>query len=210
MSRTGLALGLAPLAGILAARAQEEKAASMSALMAPQALPDLAIGSATAPVTIIEYASMTCGHCAHFAKETFPKLKSAYIDTGKVRFILREFPLDMLAAAVFMLARTHAGGDAGKYMQLVEGFFATQTDWAVKNPVEPLKKVARQMGISEDEFVKAIENRDLLDQVSKVRDHAADKLGVNGTPTFFINGVKLAQAATIETMAKIIDPMLKT
>lgn len=208
MSQASLALALAPVLGLRAARAQAEP--SMSALMAPQALPDLAIGSQTAPVTIIEYASMTCGHCAAFAKDTFPKLKSTYIDTGKVRFILREFPLDTLAAAVFMLARSHAGSDANKYIQLVEGFFATQSDWAVKNPVEPLKKIARQMGITEDEFVKAIENRELLDKVSKVRDDAANKLGVNGTPTFFINGERLAEAATFEKMSAVIDAKLKT
>lgn len=208
ISNVGLALGIAPVLTANAARAQGEP--SMSALMKEQPLPDMAIGSASAPVTIIEYASMTCGHCAHFAKETFPKVKSTYVDTGKVRFILREFPLDTLAAAVFILARAKADGDASKYFQLIEGFFATQSEWAVKNPVEPLKKAARQMGISEDEFVKAIENRDLLDKVSKVRDYAADTLNVKGTPTFFINGERLSEAATFEKMSEAIDSKLKT
>lgn len=183
--------------------------ASMSDLLAPGELPDFVLGPANAPVTIIEYASMTCGHCATFAKDTFPKLKSTYIDTGKVRFMLREFPLDTLAAAVFMLARSHAGDNAEKYISLVDGFFATQSEWAVKNPVEPLKKVARQMGINEEAFVKGIENKDMLAKMSASRDRAADKFGVNATPTFFINGKKESGALTIEQLSAAIDPLLK-
>ena len=167
------------------------------------------LGAANAPVTIIEYASMTCGHCATFATETFPKLKSKYIDSGKVRFMLREFPLDTLAAAVFMLARSQAGDNAEKYVQLVDGFFATQSDWAVKNPVEPLKKVARQMGINEEAFVKAIENKDMLAKMSASRDRAADKFGVKATPTFFINGKAESGALSIEQLSALIDPLLK-
>src|ERR1700684_3070610 len=102
---------------------------------------DVVLGSDKAPVTIIKYASMTCPHCAHFSTTTFPELKQRYIDTGKVRFIFREFPLDPLAAAVFMLARC-SGKD--KFMAVVETLFAKQADWAVKEPVPPLKEIAKQ------------------------------------------------------------------
>src|SRR5580698_5642937 len=98
----GLAFGVAP--------AQAQTAVPLDQLMAPGPLPDLALGSASAPVTIVEYASMTCSHCAAFHEETWPKLKAKYVDSGKVRFILREFPLDPLAAAGSMLARC-AGPD---------------------------------------------------------------------------------------------------
>src|SRR5271154_19423 len=97
---------------------------------------DVTLGSEKAPVTVIEYASMTCPHCAHFSTTTFPELQKRYIDTGKVRFIFREFPLDALAAAGFMLARC-AGND--KFNPVIETLFAKQADWVVQQPIEPLK-----------------------------------------------------------------------
>lgn len=205
----GLSCALIPALVLPGMSIQAAAQASQSDLLAPGELPDFVLGPANAPVTIIEYASMTCGHCATFATETFPKLKSKYIDSGKVRFMLREFPLDTLAAAVFMLARSQAGDNAEKYVQLVDGFFATQSDWAVKNPVEPLKKVARQMGINEEAFVKAIENKDMLAKMSASRDRAADKFGVKATPTFFINGKAESGALSIEQLSALIDPLLK-
>ena len=101
---------------------------------------DVMIGSDKAPVTVIEYASMTCPHCAHFSETTFPELKKRYIDTGKVRFLFREFPLDQLAAAGFVLARC-AGPD--KYFPLIETLFAQQHDWVVQRPLQPLLAIAK-------------------------------------------------------------------
>jgi protein-disulfide isomerase len=167
---------------------------------------DIMIGSDKAPVTIIEYASMTCPHCAHFSETTFPELKKRYIDTGKVRYTLRAFPLDPLAAAGFMLAR--CGGN-DKYMPIVETLFAKQADWIVKEPLAPLKEIAKQFGITEDDFNKCLANQKLLDGIQAVRDHAVQKLGVNSTPTFFINGKKLVGDVSIDQMAKEIDPYLK-
>jgi protein-disulfide isomerase len=167
---------------------------------------DIMIGSDKAPVTIIEYASMTCPHCAHFSETTFPELQKRYIDTGKVRFTLRAFPLDALAAAGFMLARC-AGKD--KYMPIVETLFAKQQDWIVKEPLPPLKDIAKQFGIGESEFNECLANQKLLDSIQAVRDHAAQKLGVNSTPTFFVNGKKLVGLVSIDDLAKEIDPYLK-
>ncbi len=167
---------------------------------------DVVLGSDKAPVTIIEYASMTCPHCAHFSTTTFPELKQRYIDTGKVRFTLREFPLDALAAAGFMLARC-AGND--KYMAIVETLFAKQSDWIVQKPIEPLKAIAKQFGFTEESFDKCLANQQVLNNIQTVRDRAAEKLGVNSTPTFFINGKKFVGDLSIETMAKEIDPYLK-
>src|SRR5436190_14609319 len=167
---------------------------------------DIALGSDKAPVTVIEYASMTCPHCAHFAETTFPELQKRYIDTGKVRFTLRAFPLDALAAAGFMLARC-AGKD--KYMPIVETLFAEQQDWIVKEPLPPLKDIAKQFGIGESEFNECLANQKLLDSIQAVRDHAAQKLGVNSTPTFFVNGKKLVGLVSIDDLAKEIDPYLK-
>ncbi|HSZ68375.1 MAG TPA: DsbA family protein [Xanthobacteraceae bacterium] len=167
---------------------------------------DVVLGSDKAPVTIIEYASMTCPHCAHFSATTFPELQKKYIDTGKVRYTLRAFPLDALAAAGFMLARC-AGND--KYMPMVETLFAKQADWVVKEPLPPLKEIAKQFGMTEDSFNACLANQKGLDAIQAVRDHAVDKLGVNSTPTFFINGKKFIGDLTMDQISKEIDPYLK-
>jgi protein-disulfide isomerase len=167
---------------------------------------DIVLGSEKAPVTIIEYASMTCPHCAHFSENTFPELQKRYIDTGKVRFIFREFPLDALAAAGFMLARC-AGKD--KFMPVIETLFAKQRDWMVEKPIEPLREIAKQFGFTQATFDECLANQKVLDSIQEVRDRAAEKLGVNSTPTFFINGKKFNGDQSIETMAKEIDPYLK-
>jgi protein-disulfide isomerase len=167
---------------------------------------DVMIGSDKAPVTIIEYASMTCPHCAHFEETTLPELKKRYIDTGKVRYVMREFPLDALAAAGFMLARC-AGPD--KYESVVETLFAKQPDWVVPKPIEPLMAIAKQFGFTEESFNACLANQKVLDDIQAVRDHAVNKLAVNSTPTFFINGKRLVGDLSIDVMAKEIDPYLK-
>ncbi|MGB7036256.1 MAG: DsbA family protein, partial [Xanthobacteraceae bacterium] len=168
---------------------------------------DLWLGSDKAPVTIIEYASMTCPHCAHFSETTFPELKKRYIDTGKVRYTLRTFPLDQLAAAGFMIALC---GGKDKYMPIVETLFAKQDQWIVKDPVPPLEEIAKQFGFTDDQFKACLANQKMLDDIQAVRDHAVQKLGVNSTPTFFVNGKKLIGDLSIDQMAKEIDPYLKT
>jgi protein-disulfide isomerase len=167
---------------------------------------DVVLGSDKAPVTIIEYASMTCPHCAHFSTTTFPELQKRYIDTGKVRFIFREFPLDALAAAGFMLARCE-GND--KFMPIVETLFAKQPEWMVKEPIPPLQSIAKQFGYTEQSFNQCLANQKVLDAIQDVRDRAAGKLGVNSTPTFFINGKRFVGDQSIEALAKEIDPQLK-
>ena len=167
---------------------------------------DVVLGSDKAPVTIIEYASMTCPHCAHFSATTFPELQKRYIDTGKVRFIFREFPLDALAAAGFMLARC-AGKD--KFMPVVETLFAKQSEWLVQKPVPALREIAKQFGFTQQSFDDCLANQKVLDGIQEVRDRAADKLGVNSTPTFFVNGKKLTGDQSIDALAKEIDPYLK-
>jgi protein-disulfide isomerase len=167
---------------------------------------DVALGSDKAPVTIIEYASITCPHCAHFSTTNFPELQKRYIDTGKVRFIFREFPLDSLAAAGFLLARC-AGKD--KFMPVVEALFATQREWMVEKPIEPLLKIAERAGFTEDSFKQCLRNRKLLDDIRDVQGRAASKLGVDTTPTFFVNGEKLVGDVPIDELAKVIDAHLK-
>src|ERR1700730_5997622 len=121
----------------------EAQTFSVLELEAKGPLDDIPLGSENAPVTIIEYASMTCPHCAAFSVQTFPKLKEKYIDTGKVKYIMREYPLDGLAAAAFMLARC---GGPDKYYPLIETLFAQQQKWAVKEPIPPLLAISKQGG----------------------------------------------------------------
>ena len=200
--------GLACGVPVFSAFAQGAAPATVPAaeLAEPSPLGDRVLGAENAPVTIIEYASMTCPHCAHFSQETFPKLKERYIDTGKVRFIFREFPLDALAAGASMLARC---ADSDKYFPLVELLFSTQAQWAVQKPLEPLFNVVKQAGFTEDTFKSCLANQKLLDGIQAVRDQAANKLGVTSTPTFFINGKRIPGALSIEEMEKELQPYLK-
>jgi hypothetical protein len=168
-----LAIAMVLLAGGMERPAMAQNV-QVGELMKPGPLGDVSLGNQNAPVTIIEYASMTCPHCAHFANEVFPQLKQKYIDTGKVRFIMREFPLDQLAAAGFMLARC-AGKD--RYYPMIETLFATQRDWVVRAPLEPLKKIARQAGISEQGFEDCLKDQKILDGIEQVRSRVQ---GVQG------------------------------
>jgi protein-disulfide isomerase len=183
---------------------------SVLELEAKGALDDIVMGSPTAPVTIIEYASMTCPHCAHFATETFPKLKEKYIDTGKVRYIMREYPLDGLAAAAFMLARC-AGPD--KYYPMIETLFAEQLKWAgpdVKDPLPPLLTIAKQAGFTQESFRACLHDKDLLNKIQQVRNRGQEKFKVSATPTFYINGELHSGAMTIEELDKAIAPLIRT
>ncbi|MCB1542935.1 MAG: thioredoxin domain-containing protein [Methylobacteriaceae bacterium] len=174
-------------------------------LMAPDALPDSWVGKADAPVTIVEYASMTCSHCAAFHNETFPLLKKNYLDTGKARFTLREFPLDALAAAAFMLARF--AGD--KREALVDLLFAQQKNWAfVDKPLDALENTVKQAGIGTEDFKKCLQDKTLYENVLKVRQRAADKFGVNSTPTFFINGERKNGEIAPGDLDKLLAPFV--
>jgi protein-disulfide isomerase len=170
-------------------------------------LGDVVMGSADAPITVIEYASMTCTHCASFAEKTFPELKKRYIDTGKVKYILREFPLDPLAAAGFMLARC-AGKD--KYYPLIEALFAQQKTWAVQKPIEPLMAIAKQAGFTQESFNACLSDQKILEGIEATRTRGAEKLGVNSTPTFFVNGKVIRGDVSIEAMEKEFQPYLKS
>jgi len=201
------AWGLAP-----AALAQHKKPAPteipVEELMKPGPLSELVLGNADAPITVVEYASMTCGHCAHFHTTVFPTLKEKFIDTGKVRFIMREFPLDNLAAAASMLAR--CAGD-GKTFPLISVLFAKQDDWAfVKGDPRPeLMKFAKQAGFTQESFEKCLTDQKLLDDISAVRSRAAETFGVNATPTFFVNGKKL-NGVGLADFEKAFEAILKS
>ncbi len=199
-----LVSGMIVPGAIRSARADDNPAPADLAQAGPDG--DVVLGSDKAPVTIIEYASMTCPHCAHFSTTTFPELKQRYIDNGKVRFIFRDFPLDALAAAGFMLAHC-AGKD--KYMAVIETLFAKQQEWVVQQPLPALQNIAKQFGFTQDSFNACLANQKVLDDIQAVRDRAVEKLAVNSTPTFFVNGKRLVGDVSIEQLSKEIDPYLK-
>jgi protein-disulfide isomerase len=183
---------------------------SIEELMKPGPLPDMQIGKPDAPVTIVEYASMTCGHCAHFHNTVYPVLKAKYIDTGKARLIMREFPLDDRATGAAMLARCTG---EGKTYPLVSALFARQEDWAFVDKdsfVPALSRFARQAGFTEDSMRACLKDQALMDKILTARKRAAEEFGVNSTPTFFINGKKLGGGAAIEDFDKALEPLLKS
>jgi len=181
---------LAP-AGLLALAAAVAPAAASDAtvaaeLMQPGPLPDIVEGAPGAPSTIVEYASMTCSHCAAFHEQVWPALKAKYVDTGKAKFILREFPLDPLATAAFMAARC-VGPD--KRDALIDRLFANQGEWAFRD--EPLERLRRATGLSPTDFLACVKDKTLFDGINETRDLAAERFGLESTPTFFVNGRKL-------------------
>jgi protein-disulfide isomerase len=175
-------------------------------LLVPPPLGDRVLGKDDAPVTIVEYASMTCPHCAHFHETTYPELKKRYIDTGKVRFIFREFPLDPLAAGASMLARC---ADKDNFFPLIETLFQMQRTWAVEKPIPPLLAIAKQAGFSEQSFNACLSDQKMLDAMQEEQKRATDKFKVNSTPTLFVNGKMQKGGVSIEELAKVIDPLLK-
>lgn len=175
-------------------------------LVEPQALPDMVMGEEDAPVTIVEYASMTCPHCASFHETTLPALKEKYVDTGKVRLIFREFPFDPRATAAFMLARC---APKEQYFPLIDVLFKQQREWATaQDPRPPLLQLVKLAGFTQESFEACLKNQQVLDNVMAVREKAAKDYKVDSTPTFFINGEKHSGALSIGDMSKIIDKFL--
>ena len=207
LSLTGLAalIGVSPwrLFGEAHAQTAEE-------IAKPAMLGDMMLGSKDASVTIVEYASMTCPHCAAFTKDVFPKIKSEYIDTGKVRFIFREFPLDKIALAASAAARCIAKDDAPKYFALIDIMFKQQNDLA-NDPLTTINRIGKQAGFSEAQ-IKACVDDDPTTKQKIIDDlkYANETLKVNSTPFFFVNGTAIKGETSFEAFEKMIKPLLKS
>ena len=207
LSLTGLAavFGVSPWRLFGEARAQ-----TVEEISKPAMLGDMTLGSKDATVTIVEYASMTCPHCAAFTKDVFPKIKSDYIDTGKVRFIFREFPLDKIALAASAAARCIAKGDSPKYFALIDIMFKQQTELA-NDPLTTINRIGKQAGFSEAQ-IKACVDDDPSTKQKIIDDlkYANETLKVNSTPFFFINGTPVKGETSFESFEKVIKPLLKS
>ena len=207
LSLTGLSLlaGFSPLRLISEAMAQ-----GPADVAKPVSLPDMALGPANATVTMTEYASMTCPHCAHFNETVFPKIKSEYIDSGKMRYVFREFPLDIKAAAGSMLARCIAANDSGKYFAVIDMLFRQQNDWVLKNTTDTLKRIGKQAGLSEQAVETCLKDQALLDKIAADQKYAREVLKVHSTPTFFLNDEKIKGETSFEEFDKKIKSLLKS
>jgi len=207
LSLAGLAafVAFAPVHLVGEAMAQSATAALVAK---PVSLPDMALGPTKAPVTITEYASMSCPHCAAFEENVFPMLRSKYIDTGKVRFVFREFPIDIKAAAASMLARCIASDDAGKFFGAIDTLFKQQ-DRLMTDTKDTLKLIGKQGGLSEQAVETCAKDQTLLDKLSADQKFAYEVLKVDATPTFFINGERLKGAMSFEELDEKIKSLLK-
>lgn len=182
--------------------AANAESTSVEGLMEPGPLPDIALGDANAPVTVVEYASLTCPHCATFHRDTLPEFKKRFVDSGQVRFIFREFPLDNYATAGFMLARC---SEEQNYYPIIDAFFAQQDQLlAAPDPFVWIQNFGRQVGFTQETLEACLGNQELLDNVMAVRQRASERFGVSSTPTFFINGRIRRGALSLEEFEKEI------
>ncbi|MFN3889114.1 MAG: DsbA family protein [Beijerinckiaceae bacterium] len=202
----GCGVALATLPAFAGPAFAQAASVSRDALLKEGPLPDLWMGSKDAPVVIVEYASTTCSHCAAFHNGTFKELKTKYIDTGKVRFVLREFPLNPVDMGAYMLARC----SDDKRDAVVSLLFAQQQAWANDKPLAGLSQILRQTGMSQDRFESCLKDKALYDKLSEARDLASKEFGINSTPTFFVNGTRLVGNASLAEFEKLILPGLKT
>lgn len=198
----GLALAALATAGGVASPQAFAQSFSVEEFMTPPSIGEKSLGPADAKVTIVEYASATCPHCASFHTTVFPELKKEFIDTGKIRFISREFPLDDLALAAFMVARCVPDD---KYFAVLDLIYEQQKTWASQNARTELLKIAKLAGLSEPEFDECLKNEELAKGILEIRQAGSEKYGVDATPTFYINGKKMDNTRDIEGFRKAIS-----
>ena len=201
------AAALAANCALAATAAPEpERTLDMAAVLKPGSLPELAMGDPSG-VPVVEYGSLTCPHCAIFAREVFPGLKKDYIDTGKVRFIFREFSRNPLDVAAFVLARC-IGDD--KAYAAIELLFSTQDKWAfVDKPLEPLIAAMRPTGLTHDQAMTCLKDQSRADAVMAIGKRAADEIKMTGTPTFVIDGKVFGGELSMDQLRAILDPLVK-
>jgi protein-disulfide isomerase len=199
-------LALSGCGGVASVDATADKALNVppaAELMRDGPLGERALGNPNAPVTVIEYASLTCPHCAHFQRDVFPRVKKEYIDTGKIRFIVREFPIGRTSGAAAIATRCVP---PQKYFTLFSAFLARQPEW-VSQEVRPdaIYAVAKSSGLSRQAFDNCLANQTIIDGLTEVKQRGR-QFGVIGTPTFFANGRKAQGTITFEEFKALVEP----
>jgi protein-disulfide isomerase len=172
----------------------------------PPGVPDMVLGDPEAPIKIVEYASLTCPHCASFHNDILPRLKADYIDTGKARLIYRDFPLDRVALQAAVIARC-AGDD--RFFAFIDVLYGTQGSWArASQPIDAMAAVVRVGGLKREAIDACLADKALVDGILAVRLRGDKDFGVNSTPTFIINGEKVIGALNYERFKDILDRMV--
>ena len=236
LAAAATAAGVAGLPSI--ALAKDGDVIDQLKLMAPAGIPDKILGNPNAKVTVIEYASPTCPHCAAFSNTVLQSFQDKYVTTGKVKFILRPFARNTMDAAIFMLAEAASqpaaiaaaapgssseasaapvaaaspdvsAAAAASYENVLSAYFRTQGTWGVSDkPLDAVKAVAVQLGFLDDSFNAALKNQAYFDAVQKMRDQAVNDFGLEGTPTFYINGKSMSGEKSLDELSAEIDPLL--
>jgi len=166
-------------------------------------LGDRALGNPNAPIVVIEYASLTCPHCRNFHANVFPEVKRQYIDTGKVRYIVREFPIGRSAGNAAIINRC---APPEEYFSLLDAFLSRQSEWVSQEVrLDAIYGVAKSSGMSRETFDKCLSNQAIIDGLNEVKQRGR-QFGVVGTPTFFVNGRKAQGAVTFEQIKALIEP----
>ena len=179
---------------------------SLAEVMRPGPLPEFSIGQADAPVTIIKYASLTCPFCKRFQADVYPALKRDYIDRGKVRFIIREFPIGKTSGMATIALRC---APMARYLDLYGWYLAQQAQWVSQEVrIEPILKVAQGVGLTSEQFDSCRQNQGMIAALNQVKDRGRE-LGVIGTPNFFINGRLIKKALGLKDLREIIDPLIE-
>lgn len=200
-------LGFVSPAGAQVAPEPEGAPPDMAELMKAPSFGDAWLGKEDAPVTVIEYASLTCPHCAKFYGSVMRPFKEQFIDTGKVRFIYRPFPLNAIDLGAYTIAQCR-GKDA--FLPMVDLLFARQEKWAfVEKPFDALLATVKEAGFTQDSAVACLKNTAISDGLKATGDHAEEKLGVTGTPTFFINGKRYVGELNLAEISAIVTPLIK-
>ncbi len=206
-------VGFLGLSGMAFADSGQTAAGAVPAAQAPSntvpagtVMSDLALGNANAPVTVIEYASLTCPHCAEFYDVTFPTVKKDLIDTGKIKYIYRDFPLDQMALKAAMLARCSG---PQSYYGYIDVLFKQQLSWATeRNPIDGLRELARLGGMTNSTFDACMNSKAVEQAVLDSRLQAQKTYKVDSTPSFIINGVTYSGAMSYAEFDKLIEPLL--
>ena len=164
------------------------------------------LGNKNAKVTVIEYASLTCSHCAAFHTGPWPAIKKEYVDTGKIKFIFRDFPLDRVALAASMIARC---APEERYFGVISLMFETQDTWrGAANPQAALESIGRLAGMPAEILQACVQNRTVFDAVMKQRNDGDQKFKIESTPTILVNGEKIDGSVDIGRFREVVDQAL--
>lgn len=202
---------VASTAGSPSAANPTQPGAAPASPTAPAAggLAEMAMGPADAKVTVVEYMSLTCPHCAAFHRDVLPQLKTTYVDTGKIRLVFRDFPLDGVAYGAAIIARCMGEENAGRYHGFVDILFRQQERWArAPEPLGEVKRMAQVAGLSGEAFDACLKNDKIATGILQARQEAVDRYKINATPSFLVNGKLLEGGQSLAQFQAVLNPLL--